>query len=128
MICPQTKAKCGHLAFCDITGKCMNYEVGLMDQVDAEVRATIAAVAPPNNHQPKTELGKQLIDLRAKAVADGMPLEPPKPTMAEIERLFDVAVGEAVVYNEHRLVGLGPSKAIAARSALLAAIRAYGEG
>lgn len=30
MICPQTKAKCKNLAFCDMTGKCLEHEADLL--------------------------------------------------------------------------------------------------
>ena len=76
MICPQTKAECG-LTECS--------SLGCVEMM----------CAPSNNYQPKTEFGKKLIDLRAKAVANGMPLEEPPPTLAEFERLVDV-FGEAV--------------------------------
>jgi len=88
MICPQTKAECG-LTECS--------SLGCVEMM----------CAPANNYQPKTEFGKKLIDLRAKAVANGMPLEEPPPTLAEIERLAgDVSL---------------------ALSALLAAVRKLGE-
>ena len=70
MICPQTKAGCCHLAFCDITGKCIEQEVGTMDQVDAEVRRAISLAEPP-----------------------------PPPTLAEIERLMDALV-DAAIYSD----------------------------
>lgn len=30
MICPQTKAECKNLAFCDMTGKCLEHEADLL--------------------------------------------------------------------------------------------------
>ena len=30
MICPQTKAKCKNLAFCDMSGKCLEHEADLL--------------------------------------------------------------------------------------------------
>lgn len=99
MICPQTKAECGHLAFCDITGKCMEQEVGTMDQVDAEVRRAISRAEPP-----------------------------PPPTLAEIERLKDELLEKAAFTpyaHPHHYKAAKEAEA-KADAALMAAIRAYG--
>jgi len=87
MICPQTKEQCRNHVTCSAIEECLHPSGGKLP--------------------PKTEFGKKLIDLRAKAVANGMPLEEPPPTLAEIERLAgDVSL---------------------ALSALLAAVRKLGE-
>ena len=82
------------MAFCDITGKCMEQEVGTMDQVDAEVRRAISRAEPPS-----------------------------PPTLADIERLVD-EFGEAT-FDVTRGSESAEAK-IAAKAALMAAIRAYG--
>ena len=58
MICPQTKAKCKNLAFCDMTGKCLEHEADLLTptpptlaemmrlMIDLEDAAHDAAVYP----------------------------------------------------------------------------------
>ena len=78
MICPQTKAKCKNLAFCDMTGKCLEHEADF--------------------------------------------LTPRPPTLAEIERLVDES-GEAT-FDVTRGSESAEAK-IAARAALMAAIRLY---
>ena len=58
MICPQTKAECKNLAFCDMTGKCLEHEADLLTptpptlaemmrlMIDLEDAAHDAAVYP----------------------------------------------------------------------------------
>ena len=135
MICPQTKAECKNLAFCDMTGKCLEHEADLLTPPPptlaelVSMREDGSLVIDPSvtsfSAQPSSDgwtmeqvslsngdivecgplVGKTLVDVPGDAAPFVM-RDLTKPTLADIERLAgDVSL---------------------ALSALMAAIRAYG--
>ena len=124
MICPQTKAECG--LGCDSLESCQR-QLAPYEFCDA--------VTIGSNGEVVTD--PCVTSFRVQPTPSGWSLEsvtvqkPPKPTMAEIERLVDESEACAALCwglrrNTKRLDEAGKDYR-AARAALLAAIRQYGE-